>query len=403
MDPASTDLAATALEGADPAGDLPGGARRPPTRPDLVEGGIRLRAHRVEDLPDLLAQCQDPIMQRWTSIPVPYTARHARAYLACLEPEWDAGRSYGFALERDGRYAGTLDLRPDGAAGAGVGFALAPWARGQGSMGAALRLALPWGFEALDLDAVHWRAQVGNWASRRVAWSVGFRYDGAVRDLLPRGAGSGRAREPRRHDAWVATLRRGEPLEPEGRWLRAPALSAPGVFLRPHDEKDVPRIVEACADEQTQRWLPTLPSPYTERDAQEHLADIAEGHAAGRRLAWAVADPVGGRLLAEVSVFGLGGGSRRGEVGYWAHPDARGRRVVTNAVRAAVGYALTLRSAAGGLGLGLDAVLLRAAEGNAASVAVAGAAGFRLAGRDSRAERLRDGTVLDLLRYERLA
>ena len=97
-----------------------------------------------------------------------------------------------------------MELRFDGLGGAEVGFGLAPWARGRGLMTRALRLALAWGFEVAGLEVVYWRAQVGNWASRRVAGRCGFRMEGTVRGLLEQ--------RGERRDGWIGSLRRGEPL-----------------------------------------------------------------------------------------------------------------------------------------------------------------------------------------------
>lgn len=369
-----------------------------PPRPHLgSDDGLRLRAHSRDDAADVFAQGNDPAMQRWTSVPVPYEMEHALAFLDGLGEAWDAGRSYAFAIEHGGRYAGSIDLRPDGAGAAEVGFGLASWARGQKVMSRSLRLVVPWGFQALDLDVVHWRAEVGNWPSRRVAWSVGFRYDGQVRAMLP-------AARPhpasRRRDAWVASLLRGEPMEPATRWLSPPLLVTANAVLRAYRAEDADRVVEACADPASQRWLPMLPSPYTLQDAHAHLADIAEAHASGRRITWAVCDAGSAALMGEVSLFRLEERSGRCEIGYWAHPQARRRRITTNAVRAVVDHALT---ATRNGGLGLRGVVLRAADGNEASIGVAKAAGFRAAGRDSRAENLRNGAVVDLLRFEAVA
>jgi len=51
-------------------------------------------------------------------------------------------------------------------------------------------------------------------------------------------------------------------------------------------------------------------------------------------------------------------------------------------------------------GLGMVRLVIRAAAENEASQRVALSAGFRPAGRDRCAERLRDGTLADLLRFE---
>lgn len=62
-------------------------------------------------------------------------------------------------------------------------------------------------FDTYPLQCLHWRAAVGNWASRRVAWRCGFRVEGTVRHFV-RLAGC------RPVDAWVASLHREDPREP---------------------------------------------------------------------------------------------------------------------------------------------------------------------------------------------
>jgi RimJ/RimL family protein N-acetyltransferase len=204
-----------------------------------------------------------------------------------------------------------------------------------------------------------------------------------------------------RADAWVGSLQRDDPLEPTHPWLVPPLLLGTGVRLRAHRSQDVDRVAQACADPATQRWLPQMPSPYGRDDARAHLEQILEDGAAGQALYWAVADPASDRILGEVGLFGLGQGPRRScEVGYWTHPDARGRGVTTEAVRLVTRHAL-LPAEDGGLGM--HRVVLRAAGGNAASQAVALRCGFRRSGVDREAELLRDGTVDDLLRFDLLA
>jgi RimJ/RimL family protein N-acetyltransferase len=166
--------------------------------PDLV-----LRLPVVDDLADIVAQCQDPEFQRWTTVPVPYQESDAQDFLRRVADGWQANVAR-FVIEYQGRFSGTVDLRFDGLGGADVGFGLAPWARGKGVMTRALRLVLAWGFELPGIDVVYWRAQVGNSASRRVAGRCGFRMDGTVRGLLEQ--------RGERRDGWIGSLRRGEPL-----------------------------------------------------------------------------------------------------------------------------------------------------------------------------------------------
>jgi RimJ/RimL family protein N-acetyltransferase len=361
----------------------------PPWAPTLTDGTVTLRAHQAEDVDGVLAQGRDPLMQRWTSVPIPYEFRHAAEWVGSRQYGWESGRSLSFAIEYEGRFAGSVDLRPDQAGAAEIGYGLGPWARGRRVMSRALRLVLPWGFRDLGLDVVHWKASAGNWASRRAAWAVGFRVEGLVRGLLDdHGA---------RQDAWIGSLRCGDPLHPAHPWHTPPVLQDARVRLRPHRPEDVARMVEAATDPLTQRWLPSLPAAYTHADAAAHLEDIREQQACGHAMYWAVADPRTSRLCGEIGMFGLASISRSGELGYWAHPGSRARGYTTHAVRLAARHGL-LPSEAGGLGM--VRLVIRAAEENEASQRVALSAGFRPSGRDRCAERLRDGTLADLLRFE---
>lgn len=368
--------------------------RVPPWAPVLSDGTVTLRAHSPEDADAVRAQCSDHETGRWTTVPYPYTLRDAQEFLAGRRRDWESGHLLAFAIEDGGRFAGTVDLRPDGAGGAHVGYGLGPWARGRGVMSRALRLVLPWGFDTLQLEAVHWQAVAGNWPSRRAAWAVGFRVEGTVRAYLP-------ARGGDRVDAWIGSLCRGDRLTPAHPWLDPPVLHGPRAMLRPHRPDDVEAMAQACNDPLVLEWLPQLPSPYTTTDARAHLEQITEEQAAGNGLYWAVCAPGGGPLLGEIGLFGLvRGSSRSAELGYWAHPAGRGTGMTTDAVRLAARHALLPRDVGG---LGLERVLIRAAEGNTASQTVARGAGFRPSGVDRRAELLRDGTVRDLLRFDRVS
>jgi RimJ/RimL family protein N-acetyltransferase len=364
----------------------------PPWAPTLTGEGVTLRAHRPEDEDAVLLQCQDPITQRWTTVPVPYERRHAKEWLSTRREEWERGAGYYFAVDVGGRLAGTVDLRSRGDAGLSVGYALAPWARGTGLTRRALQTLLPWVFTELEPEVVLWEAIAGNWASRRVAWSVGFRVEGTVRGHAEqRGI---------RLDGWIGSLRREDPTVPAHPWYDPPGLTGRNVALRPHRADDVSAMTQACNDSTTQHWLSQLPSPYTRDDARAHLEEIAEEHAGGRAVFWAVTDPVTNRLVGEIGLWGIARGeARSGELGYWTHPAVRDRGITTEGVRLASRFGLLPRTDGG---LGLHRVVIRAAEGNTASQRVALGAGFTPTGRDRQAELLRDGSVQDLLRYDLL-
>ena len=41
------------------------------TAPTLTDGVVTLRAHRPEDVDEIFVQGSDPVMQQWTTVPVP--------------------------------------------------------------------------------------------------------------------------------------------------------------------------------------------------------------------------------------------------------------------------------------------------------------------------------------------
>ncbi len=360
--------------------------------PTLLDpaAGIVLRAATEADLPALVEQSRDPETLRWTSnVPDPpggYSLDDARAFLDVLASGWEDGShaSWVVEAERDGarQFCGSISLRVRGDGTGEIGFALHPAARGRSLMSASVRLVCAWGFGAADLSAIRWRAKVGNWASRRVAAQAGFVFDGTVRHLLvQRGTPV---------DGWVATLLRDDPRTPVP-WLEPVELRGASVLLRPFAESDVDRITEACSDERTQHWLVSLPRPYTRDDALSYLEATRELAARCTGIVWCVADAASGLCLGAISLEGLGTYAPRGEIGYWAHPDARGRGVVTEAVRL-----VTQHAEQAGLA---RSIAIRCAAENRASRHAASAAGYREVGVLRAAEPLGDGTLSDLVLY----
>jgi RimJ/RimL family protein N-acetyltransferase len=369
--------------------------RFPDDVPVLSRGDVTLRAHRPDDADAAVEQCTDPVSIRWTTVPLGYTLEQARDFLTSAVPKgWESATEFAFAIETthpDGirRFSGTVSLRDEGARRAELAFGAHPAIRGRGVMTTAVNLLLDWGFGSLDLETVVWLANRGNVGSRRVAWRAGFTFGGTVRRWL-----NHRGEYP---DAWIASLHRDDSREPTTRWLPSTRLAGARVTLRPLGERDTDRIVEGCSDAATQHFIPVLPRNYTAGDAAQYLIRVTEAASMGLGVTWAMADPGSDLLLGVVGLPRMG--SRDGEIGYWAHPDARGRGVVTEAVGLVVDHAFS--DPADG-GIGLERLFLKAAHTNAASLAVARRNAFVECGRERRAEHLGDGTVADLIVFDRL-
>ena len=371
--------------------------RFPQDVPVLTDGVVTLRAHTEDDVQALYEQAVDSVMLRWTTVPDPSTPETAREFATEIIPAgWRDDSEWAFAVDapdEDGRmrFVGTVSLRDERHGRAEIAYGAHPWARGRGYVVRALDLLLDWGFEARGLRTVIWWANEGNWASRKVAWRLGFSFDGTVRDWLPqRGV---------LYDGWVGALTSTDERRPRHPWLEVPRITGRSVVLRDYRDADAPRVVEACSDERTAYWLPDLPSPYTLEDAHAYMEGRRETRAAGKGLTWVVADPVTDDLLGNIGVFDLGRHGD-GEIGYWAHPAARGRGVMTEACGLVVRHCFIPEEDGG---LGLRRLRVIAAEGNTASQRVIEANGFTAVGRLRQENPMRDGSYTDTVCYDLLA
>ncbi|GAB3945171.1 hypothetical protein GCM10027614_36520 [Micromonospora vulcania] len=80
--------------------------------------------------------CQDPDIQRWTTVPRPYLPEHAHGFVTEMsERAWATGTGAPFAVcdPATGELLGACALISIDSAGTGeVGYWTAPWARGRG-------------------------------------------------------------------------------------------------------------------------------------------------------------------------------------------------------------------------------------------------------------------------------
>lgn len=199
----------------------------------LTRGRIVLSAPTAADVDRITESCQDPQIQRWTTIPVPYTREDAIAFLTTMVgPGWATGSPIWAVRIRpedddsaEPVLQGMLSLTDRGSRLWEVGYWMAPAARGTGAMTTAVALAQEFAATRLAARAIRWKCLVldgePNWASWRIAWKCGFRLDGPLR--------LGCTQRGELRDGWVATWVVGEPRTPVEPW-RGPV---GGDFPRP--------------------------------------------------------------------------------------------------------------------------------------------------------------------------
>ncbi|MCA5893515.1 GNAT family N-acetyltransferase [Isoptericola sp. NEAU-Y5] len=203
----------------------------------LATDRFRLSVPTPADVDRIAQVCADPEVARWVTVPVPYTRTDAEEFVNGFVPDgWSAGTAFTWAVRapgaedsaedsaddsaeggvEDGPVLGMVGMTRQGAPGTELsgelGFWCAPDARGRGVITDASRVVVDWALdpEGLGLSVVRWRANVGNWPSRRVAWKLGFRHEGTLRRF---GAQRGVLQ-----DSWVASAVPEDPREPNEPW-----------------------------------------------------------------------------------------------------------------------------------------------------------------------------------------
>ena len=175
---------------------------------EIAAGAIQLQPWAPHDAREVFDACQDPAIQRWTTVPSPYTMADAQAFVGVITPaHWADGTAASFAVKdaTSGRVLASVGLHELNSRdrSAELGFWAAPWARGTGVVTHASRVVCRWAFESGVTDHIRWIAGIGNEASLRVAQKVGFTIDGSLRSRIRLGDGT-------RHDALHGSLLPGE-------------------------------------------------------------------------------------------------------------------------------------------------------------------------------------------------
>ncbi|MBM0259275.1 GNAT family N-acetyltransferase [Micromonospora sp. 4G55] len=354
---------------------------------EIIEDGLLLRPWQATDADAVHRACQDPDIQRWTTVPRPYLPEHAHGFVTGIAATaWAEGTGAPFAVcdAGTGELLGSCGLVSIDRAldSAEIGYWTAPWARGRGVTVRATRAVARWAFDALKLRRLVWQAEVGNHYSRLVALRAGFRVSGELRLAHPAEGG--------RTAGWIGSLLPGEvpaPGEPgpagpgtlDARRAAVFGRPQPVLFatagdtelrLRPKEVRDLDAIVTTCQDPDTIRWT-TVPHPYQRNDAEEFLDHCRTNWARGASACFVIADgddSYAGSIDLRLSPAD----PLLADVGFMTAPHARGRGWMPSALAALTAWGFTT--------LGLARIEWKANVGNTASRRVAEKAGFTVEG-----------------------
>jgi RimJ/RimL family protein N-acetyltransferase len=148
-------------------------------QPTLPGDRLRLRPWADTDVDDVEAACQDPAIQRWTTVPSPYRREDAVEFVTRMAPQqWADGVAAHFAVEShdssDLLGSCGLVLVDHTDSSASVGYWVASVARGRGVARRALDVLSEWALTHVGLVRLDLIAAEENRASRAVAEGSGF-------------------------------------------------------------------------------------------------------------------------------------------------------------------------------------------------------------------------------------
>lgn len=359
--------------------------------PVLSDGWVLLRAHSPADAPGIVEQCADPTSIRWTTVPVPYGLDDARTWLAQIARDWEsdsAPRLWAITSAADpDTFLGSIDVRPQGAGIATIGFGLHPSGRDRHLMSGAVRLVTRWWFDQGGVRMI-WEANRGNFASWRVAHACGFTFHGILPQHLDHRG------EP--VDAYYGSVGRDDDLyHPVRPWHETPVLEAEQVRLRPWRDADIAAVPES--DSTPQHFVP--PGSIPTRDTfAPWLLRRRERQMTGMVVDWCIAERAGDVAVGNVLLILDRHEPGAAELGYVLFEPSRGRGLATTAARLATEFGLRSREDGG---LGVRRILAVTVGDNTGSSRVLETLGFTEWGRQERATVRVDDSFDDTIHWVR--
>lgn len=148
----------------------------PEEQPVVPGAHVTLRPWRESDAQLVFEVCQDEAIQRFTSVPEPYTLDDARAFIESTHQMWREQLEATFAAvdSADALMAsiGLMKIN-DETRTAEIGYWVVPWARGLGVARSAVARLADWGHEQLGIENFRLRIEETNAASIAAALAAG--------------------------------------------------------------------------------------------------------------------------------------------------------------------------------------------------------------------------------------
>lgn len=158
--------------------------------PTLMDGNFLLRPWQLDDAQAVFELCQDPLIQEYTTIPVPYTFEHATGFVT-RHTNSDDRTAIAFAGVLDGEVVMSISLHSIAEFDhiCELGYWLSPNARGAGLAAKGARMITDYGF-SVGFRRISAIVLPENPASQKTLLNAGFELENVVRQGMTRRDGT---------------------------------------------------------------------------------------------------------------------------------------------------------------------------------------------------------------------
>lgn len=109
------------------------------------------------------------------------------------------------------------------------------------------------------------------------------------------------------------------------------------LLLRPLQDQDAAALLAICADSRTMRYGSSLPWTSIVK-AEEKIARVRKGMLVGENLSVGLERLADGMMIGTADLFQIDLQSKRAEIGYCLHFDARGQGYMQETLRVLIAY-----------------------------------------------------------------
>ena len=164
--------------------------------PTLQYGRYTLRPTLDSDVAAIYEACQDPLIPRFTTVPVNYTMSHALDYFQRIPASIELQREIPFVIEfgvgDEKEFAGVISLHTISIDNhrAEIGYWMREQMRGKGIATAAVKILTGYGLDTLGFKRIEAAVDLDNITSQKLLISAGYEREGILRQRVTRSNGN---------------------------------------------------------------------------------------------------------------------------------------------------------------------------------------------------------------------